>query len=503
MLTADFLHGIGKAYVQTSARADAIRATAAAEWAAFALDDNFLAGRLRTGDDESLRGEFDVDLSVTSFIFSPRTAAAIAVLMLALSGSAVAATITGTVTNKTTNKPAAGDDVVLIRLAQGMQEASRTKTDARGRFKLDVPDEGTHLVRVTHDKANYFRAAPPGTESVEVDVYNAAAKVKGISSEADVMRIETQAGDKNLHVVENFFVKNDSTPPMTQFSDRPFEFYLPAGAVVAGSAALGPGGMPVQAAPVPLGDANHYAFVFPIRPGETRFQVTYSVPYSGSFKFSPKAVMTTDTIAIMMPKSMTFTAGAGAAYSPVTEETTAQTYVARNVSSSQPLDFTISGAGQLPRDTGAATTEGGGAAGGQPGGGAVADAANTGGSAATDTRPGGGLGTPVDPTGANDPWAKYKLWILGGLGLAMAAAAGFLLKGGGATPVGAVATTAGPVGGAGGSSLLAALKDELFALETDKLQGKLDEASYREQKKALEVVLRRALSRSEDGARDV
>ena len=381
---------------------------------------------------------------------------------------------------------------MLIRLAQGMQEASRTKTDGRGRFKLDVPDEGTHLVRVTHDKANYFRAAPPGTESVEIDVYSAAAKVKGITSEADVMRIETEAGDKNLHVVENFFVKNDSAPPMTQFSDRPFEFYLPAGAVVAGSAALGPGGMPVQAAPVPLGDANHYAFIFPIRPGETRFQVTYSVPYSGSFKFAPKAVMTTDTVAIMMPKSMTFTAGAGASYSPVTEETTAQTYVARNVSPSQPLDFTVAGTGQMPRDTGAATGEDA-AAGGQPGGGAAADAANA--SAATDTRPGGGLGTPVDPTGSNDPWAKYKWWILGLLGLVMAAAAGFLLKSGENIQVAAVGAAGSS--STGGGSLLTALKDELFALETDKLQGKLDETSYREQKAALEVVLRRALARNE------
>ena len=43
--------------------------------------------------------------------------------------------------------------------------------------------------------------------------------------------------------------------------------------------------------------------------------------------------------------------------------------------------------------------------------------------------------------------------------------------------------------------MLAALKDELFALETDRLQGKLDDAAYAEQKAALEVVLRRALSR--------
>ena len=118
-----------------------------------------------------------------------------AVGLAAFSGFALAESITGVVTNKTTNKPAAGDDVVLIRLQQGMQEASRTKTDAKGRFTLEVPDNGIHLVRVTHDKANYFRPAPPGTQSVEVEVFNAAAKVKGVASEAEVMRIRpTRAG---------------------------------------------------------------------------------------------------------------------------------------------------------------------------------------------------------------------------------------------------------------------------------------------------------------------
>ncbi len=406
----------------------------------------------------------------------------------------LAESITGTVTNKTTNKPAAGDDVVLIRLQQGMQEAARTKTDSHGRFTLEVPDQGIHLVRVTHDKANYFRPAPPGTQSVEIDVYNAAAKVKGVSSEADVMRLQTDESGKSLHVVENFFVKNESSPPLTQFSDRPFEFFLPAGAVVEGSAALAPGGMPVQASPVPLGDANHYAFIFPIRPGETRFQITYRLPYSGSFKFSPRVAMPTDTVAVMMPKSMTFAAGAGAPYSAVTEETTAQTYVARSVAPSQGLDFTVSGIGQMPRDT-AAATAGAGDASGQAGA--------AGGTAATDTRPGGGLGVPIDPEGNNEPWAKYKWWILGGLGLVMAAGAGFMLTGNqrtGGTPVGGgfapVAQT--PPGGA--DPLLAAIKEELFALETDRLQGRLNEGEYLEQKAALEIVLRRALMRNERGA---
>ena len=47
--------------------------------------------------------------------------------------------------------------------------------------------------------------------------------------------------NKALRVVENFFIKNDSNPPRTQFSERSFEFYLPAGAVIEGSAALAPG----------------------------------------------------------------------------------------------------------------------------------------------------------------------------------------------------------------------------------------------------------------------
>jgi hypothetical protein len=286
-------------------------------------------------------------------------------------------------------------------------------------------------------------------------------------------------------------VKNESNPPLTQFSDRPFEFTLPDGAVVEGSAALAPGGMPVQASPVPLGEPNHYAFIFPIRPGETRFQLSYRLPYSGSLKFSPRVMTPTDTVAIMMPKSMTFKPGTSSPYIPVTEDTTAQTYVARNAQPSEALDFTVSGTGQMPRDTAAAATAG--ATGAADASGAAGTASSA---AANDTRPGGGLGVPLDPEGANDPWAKYKWWILGGLGLVMAVGAGIMLKNG-PPPTAAPVVAGSGVGVTGGDSLLAAMKEELFALETDRLQGKLTETEYVEQKAALEVVLRRALMRGE------
>jgi len=415
------------------------------------------------------------------------------VLLLALPAFA-ADNITGVVTNKTTNKPAAGDDVVLIRLQQGMQESTRTKTDAHGRFTLDVPDQGVHLVRVTHDKANYFRPAPPGTQSVEVEVYNAAAHVKGVTGEADVMRIQTDAGDKSLRVVENFFIKNESTPPLTQFSDRPFEFTLPEGAVVEGSAALSPGGMPVQAAPVPLPEKGHYTFLFPIRPGETRFQVTYRIPYSGSFKFTPNPSMPTDTIAVMLPKSMAFKPDTDSAYSAVTEETTAQTYVARSVSPGQALGFTLSGAGQLPRDTQNPDQS---SQNGTTRADANANASVDANGNPDTTKFGGGLGKPLDPDADHDPWAKYKWWILGGLALLLVAAAGVLLRrpAPGAAP--STASTLPPAAPADRKSALQqALKEELFALETDRLQRRISEDDYALQKNALDTVLLRALSRT-------
>jgi len=412
---------------------------------------------------------------------------ALALLVVAVSCSAFAATVTGTVTNKTVNKPSNGDDVVLIAFGQGMQEAGRTKTDAKGHYSIEVPDNGMHLIRVEHQKATYFQPVQPGTTTVDVDVYDVLPKVEGVSTEADVMRIETDP--QGLHVIENYFVKNESNPPRTQFSPRAYEIYLPPDARIEGSAAMGPGGMPVSSSPVPTGEKGYYAFVFPIRPGETRFQVSYHLPYNGSFSFTPKVSMPTQNVAVMLPKAMKFAAGGSVAFQPINDDVNAQTFLARSVSPSQPMAFTVSGSGSMPRESqaqGASDAAGTTAAGpeaGQP-------------SAANDTRPGGGLGNPIDTP---DPLNKYKWWILSGLALVLAVAAAFLLRARPEASVSAqppVASTPLPsVAPQSSGDLMAALKDELFALETERLEGKLSEEEYAEQKAALEIVLRRALSR--------
>ena len=415
---------------------------------------------------------------------------AMALLAFAAPLAALAATVTGTVTNKTVNKPSGGDDIVLIAFGQGMQEAGRTKTDAKGHFSIEVPDNGMHLIRVDHQKAAYFQPVPPGTTTVDADVYDVQPKVEGVSTEADVIRLETDP--QGLHVIENYFVKNDSNPPKTQFSQRAYEIYLPPDARIEGSAAKGPGGMPVSSSPVPTGEKGYYAFVFPVRPGETQFQITYHLPYNGSFQFTPKVSLPTQNLAVILPKSMKFAAGGSSAFQPINDDVNAQTFLMRGVLPSQAIAFTISGTGSMPRES-QAQAPGQGA----PGAAGPEAGPDTGQStAAADTRPGGGLGNPIDTP---DPLNKYKWWILSGLALVLAIAAAFLLR---AKPGDAVSAPAAstplppraPAAPAPGD-LLAALKDELFALETERLEGKLSEQEYAEQKAALETVLRRALSR--------
>jgi hypothetical protein len=411
----------------------------------------------------------------------------VAAVAATLPASLLAQNITGTVTNKTTGKPSAGDDVVLIKLANGMQEADRTKTDARGRFTLPVDDQGMHLVRVSHAKVPYFQPVPPGTTKADVNVYESSDKVEGVTGAADVMRLQTV--DNSLEVTELFAVDNNSAPARTQFGAKAFEVYLPAQAEITSGAAMGPGGMPLQASPVPTGEPGHFAFVFPIRPGETRFQIVYKVPYTGKFTFTPRISVPMQNLAIMLPKSMKFDPAPGTAFQPVNDDVNAQVFLIKDATVAQPLGFTASGTGTMPKDAA-------GGAGDTATAAAGAEGAATPTPAAADNRPGGGLGNPIDTP---DPLHKYRWWILGGIAVLFGAGIAFAMR----KPTAPVAQDAmnyglAPANAAASrrETLLQTLKEELFTLETDRLEGRVSQEQYAQLKAALETVLRHALQRT-------
>ena len=448
--------------------------------------------------------------------------AVILALLLAASG-VLAQTLTGTVKNGTTGKPAAGDEVVLLSLGQGMEEAGRTKADAKGNFSFKLDNaQGPHLVRVIHQEVTYHRMAPPGTTSVEVEVYDVSKKVEGLEVVADIMRVQVEQGQ--LEIMRAFAVQNTSKPPRTQMNEHNLEFNVPEGAQIVQSEAMTEGGNPLNTAPVPEDQKKtRYAFLFPLRPGTTQFQVAYQLPYSGNANIDPKSVYPLQHFVAILPKTIDFSPAPGTTYKQMNDpqQPDANVQVASGAALGQPLAFKISGEGKLQarQENAGAPGEGG---------------SDTG---QSESRPGGGLGPPID---APPPLQKYQWWILGGFTVALigggvfvasrqqaanraAAASGKpgagwdegveneyeeveVLASGAASvgepprgerrPQTAGAPLASSSSPASSSMLLQGLKDELFELEVEHKQGQISQQEYESAKAALDQTLQRALKRA-------
>jgi hypothetical protein len=252
---------------------------------------------------------------------------------------------------------------------------------------------------------------------------------------------------------------------------------------VDGGSAQSPGGQPINSAPVPLKD-NKYAFSFPLKPGETRFQIEYHLPYSGEFSWSPKPSVPVEHFVVVLPKSMSFTAKNAGQFSPMPDETGTNVQVSSAIKPGQDASFRIAGTGQIEEEQQADASQGGA----------------TGTQGEQRRGPGGGLGAPIE---APDPLTKYRWVILGVFAIVLTGGAVHIM---GKTPRPAAAAPGVPpavaqqtAGSSPASSnrLLDAMKEELFELELERQQGKLSEEEYKQAKAALDQTLQRALARSQ------
>ena len=454
-----------------------------------------------------------------------KSALLFSIISLALASSA-AQTLSGTVTNGTTNKPAAGDEVMLIEFTSGMNVAATTKADANGKFSFPLTGApAPHLIRAIHQGVTYHQMAPPGVSTADVNVYDVAPKVTGLGVTADVIRFQSDSG--TLQGVRLFVVNNASSPARTQMNDHNFEFYLPAGAKVEQVQARAPNGQPISAEAVPQAEKNRYAINFPLRPGETQFQLEFTLPYSGEIKIDPKLLYPAQHFVVVIPQTMQFKAenppSFDAMHDPSQGDSTVE--VAKETKPGQILAFSLKGQGVItesPGDTasGAAQQQDQQQQGQQQpetSGNRASD------NRSSDNRPGGGLGVPID---APDALQKYRWPILGAFALLLAIGGWVVTKRQPVTPgassSGTVASSSSeakpvssstdfsavlrptvltpaasePVAPAAKSSmLLEALKEELFQLEVEKKQGKITPEDYEKARAALDQTLDRALKR--------
>ncbi|MGB9119987.1 MAG: hypothetical protein WCE73_05155, partial [Candidatus Angelobacter sp.] len=364
----------------------------------------------------------------------------------------------------------------LLSLASGMEEVGTTKTDSQGHYTLNVPDAGgQHLVRVARQNVHYFKAAPPGVTTVDITVYDAATQVEGLVTDARVFHLQASGG--NMDVQELYIINNQSQPPRTKIGNQTFAITLPDGAQIGEASLTGTSGMPLTVAAVPSGAKNRYAYNFPIKPGQTRFEVTYKVPYSGSHEFSLKPESPLSELGVLLPKSMKFN-GVSGGFAQDVDEAGLAVFFAKNVPANQEVKFSVSGEGLIP-------TEAPGGNAGQPAG--------------------ESSGTPIPSSSGG---TREALWFIVGALVILIGGGAFVMwrkstaaRAAAQDPKAARAKTKARAQAQTQSAkppqgdMLDVLKDELFQLETERVSGKISQEEYEKSKAGLDTLFRRQMKR--------
>ncbi len=190
-----------------------------------------------------------------------------------------AAAIDGTIVNGTTGQPQPGVIIMLTQPGQaGMSTLGTVKSDAAGKFHFDKDSPGgPQFVQAIFGGVLYTKTIPPGMPStgVQVDIYDASTKMGGAQVAQDLILL--QPSSTQIAVNESVFFENQTKTTFNDPKNGTLHFYLPPEAN--GNVSLSvtsPGGIPVNRA-VKKGEKNVYSVDYPIRPGETRFDLTYNL----------------------------------------------------------------------------------------------------------------------------------------------------------------------------------------------------------------------------------
>lgn len=255
--------------------------------------------------------------------------------------------ISGYAQNLTSRRPASGDEVILIRLDQGMQEELHAKVDVQGSFKVSVQyPKKQYLVRVMHDGVSYDQQARVGG-SVSIAVFDAVTRVRDITGSIEILRAGTNGS--LLHVSDMYEIWNQSSPPVTQSGGPTFEVYLPANAKISSVLAAGPGKIGVMISAISVAsEPGHYAVNFPLRPGATKFAFNYDLPYQGHASFPVRHQYPVQQFAVMIPPTMKFSSTSSSFVVLATGNNRYQVRAINALQAGEGPAFNLSGNGILP-----------------------------------------------------------------------------------------------------------------------------------------------------------
>ena len=195
---------------------------------------------------------------------------------------AFAGTVSGTVMNRTTGKPAPNVDLTLLSPTQGMRDLGSAKSDAEGHFTAtnDAIGMGPVLIRATYHDVSFNTFLPPGRPQIEVEIYEISKDPKTIGVPSHVVILQPQ-GDRLIRA-EEYSVQNNSQPPYAYFrTEGNFDFAIPENGTIGQVTTTGAMGMSVNQATIDKGKGR-FAIAYPFRPGQTNVRLSYELPYANN-----------------------------------------------------------------------------------------------------------------------------------------------------------------------------------------------------------------------------
>jgi hypothetical protein len=187
--------------------------------------------------------------------------------------------------NQTTGKAQPKANVTLFKVGGGMEALKTVQSDADGKFNIDVAPQGPSLVQAAWDGVTYNTMIPPGTPStgLTLNVFDVTKQASAAKITQHMVLLEP--ADSALQVSESMFVVNVSKTAYSDPENGSFRFYLPAAANGDVSVTINEPQaiIPLQRPAEKTSTANVYKVNFPIKPGETRFDISYRLPKTETF----------------------------------------------------------------------------------------------------------------------------------------------------------------------------------------------------------------------------
>lgn len=216
--------------------------------------------------------------------------------------------VNGVVVNQTTGQPQPNATVTLYKIGSAGPEAMTSiKSDAAGKFDMaDTPQGGPHMLQTAYAGITYNKMLPPGrpTTDLTVEVYNSTPKADGARVATHMILLEPDG--MKLHVSESVIWRNEGKAAFYDEKNGTMRFFLPPGA--GGKVKVNctaPQGMAVERPAVKTAQQNVYTVDFPVKPGETRFDLSYEMPMTGPGAFNTKILHGGSPVRVVAPQGVT------------------------------------------------------------------------------------------------------------------------------------------------------------------------------------------------------